>query len=698
MYPHPFYGFYLLKGFDYPRLFDEYPLELAAILGHHTQLYSGLYDGLDDYKAPEYLEEEINDFLSQIYKKYRKLGFDEYFALGEFSLLAIPKYRTIKAKRARNSLITKKFEDKEKIKSIFTYLFSILQTCDDYSSVEFSDFVGGYEGDERFFGSVMRKASRYTLVLDIEDPVETVLGQNKPYRFQKEIYENAATNSLLFAPCGRGKTEAALLWASKIMETYNRNKIIFAMPTQTTSNAMYERMCELFGRENVGLFHGRSYIKLKRKKEEESPEAEERDVGQIKDETFKGNVFFKPITVTTIDHLILSFVHGFSQADFALGNGQNSVLVFDEVHYYEKKTLEHLVTLFKMLNKKNVPHLLMSGTFPEFLKREVSRFGNYTLFEDSEGLEFKPFSIKKEEQGLADGTANPEVLEEIKSNYKKGLSQFVILNTVERAKTFYRELSSALNESNVVLYHSQFTFNDRVKKEKEIMEKVKEKPFILVATQVIEVSLDISCDIMYTELAPPDALGQRAGRLNRKGKSPSGDGVLHELKIYSPENELPYKEDLISYSLENLSAYEKECSYSDIKDFCDIVYDRMYEKIMPSNLKSVFRECTLFGYSPRQIAFDEEAGKIIQIREDNYQKIEVIPEVIFHENGHKALSVENAAKVPLWWLQSDEKEGGESHFYPEEDDRGKVFKICSFPYDYSTGFEYKKENSGINII
>ncbi len=64
--------------------------------------------------------------------------------------------------------------------------------------------------------------------------------------------------------------------------------------------------------------------------------------------------FFKPITVTTIDHIIYSFVHGFNQSDFALGNLQSAVLIFDEVHYYETKTLNHLYSLFNILKMMNI--------------------------------------------------------------------------------------------------------------------------------------------------------------------------------------------------------------------------------------------------------------------------------------------------------------------------------------------------------
>ena len=547
----------------------------------------------------------------------------------------------------------------------------------------------------------MRDPERYVPSLQVENPTETVLKGNTPYPYQSEILENAYPKSVLFAPCGRGKTEAALLWALKIMEKYSRNKIVFAMPTQTTSNAMYDRLCIQFGKgENdeeklkdgqkyVGIFHGKSFIKLKHGRESEKPELEEKDIDEIRSETFKGNIFFKPITVTTIDHLIYSFIHGFSQGDFALGNVQNSVLIFDEVHYYEKKTLEHLTTLFKILNKKEIPHLLMSGTLPEFIKKEI---GMYREFTDWEGLKFKPFYLRLEKENLVGDESNPAVLEEIKENYSKGLNQFIILNTVERAKTFYRDLVSFVGQDeNLMLYHSQFTFKDRIEKENEITEGVKNKPFILVATQVIEVSLDISCDVMYTELAPPDALGQRAGRLNRNGKSPNGD-VRHELKVFLPQKELPYPKDLMDKSLENIRGFLKDCTYLDIKKFCDQVYDD-YTLGTSYDLKNVFRKCSLFGYSPSEITYGEEDGKLIQIRENIYQKIEVIPDCIFKRLGVDSLSVENQAKVPLWWYKHDEKEHGEPTCFiriPKKiGGKERYYWITTIPYSQEQGFDFK---------
>ncbi|MFW6046745.1 MAG: CRISPR-associated helicase Cas3' [Candidatus Woesearchaeota archaeon] len=692
-HPHAFFGFYLLKDLQFPQLLDNIPIEISAILGHHTQLYNGIYDGAREYKKPTYLENEILNFIEESKNVYTRLGFDAYFNYEEPRFLKnIPRYRPISALKFRKYVINTtdntKHLDAIKLKSIFSYLFSILQTCDDYSSAEFFDFIQSNSLKDNYFGSILKDGSKYVPKLQINKPLNEILGDIDPYKYQQEIYDNAEKKSILFAPCGRGKTEAALLWSVKTISKYKRNKIIFAMPTQATSNAMYDRMCNLFGKDKVGLFHGRSYIKLKSSNEESNFD-EEIDIEQIKDETFKGKTFFKPVNITTIDHLIYSFVHGFSQADFALGNLQNSIIVFDEVHYYEKTTLEHLITLFKMLTEFDIPHLLMSGTIPEFIKNYVNQYSNYKLIEDGKGLSFRPFYLNFENDYLINDAVNPKVIDEITKNYNSGLNQFIILNTIERAKKVYQRITSELRGSEdlkkIVLYHSQFTFNDRIEKENEIITKNKKKPFILIATQVIEISLDISCDIMYTELAPPDALGQRAGRLNRKGKIPDDD-LVNKLKIYLPKDELPYEQSLICDTLDEIYKYDtKPCSYRDIKYFCDFIYNNSYKDGLqvPTNLNSVMKKCTIFGYQPSHIIFDEENGKMIQVRELRNQKVEVIPENRFEELQEKALSVEYEAKIPLWWIKQKPE-----CFYTQCDYKGKPFIICNFSYNYNTGFNY----------
>lgn len=794
-YPHAFYGQFILNEIDFLNLL-EVPVEKAAILGHHTQLYSQLYAGDEEFKKPSFLEEDIKIFSKNSKDVYTELCFDKWFTFDRLNINSLPESRKFWGilRNYRNELVSvssfKGFEDKEKtekIKSIFSYIFSILETCDDYSSAEFSEFISKYSGKNGVFDSVIEEPNKYVPRLNVDNPYVKVLGQNRPYDYQKDeqgkLCGDVLFYGLLFAPCGRGKTEAALIWALKAIKKYHRNKIIFAMPTQITSNAMWERFCRLFdeylfslelkhkeilrygvidsnlliqfennkhslsdkaivskldekkwkisngvleyiikeedtrlsvyesGKKYVGLFHGKSFIKLKGEKKREKEDEEDltaEDLEEVRGENFKGNVFFKPITVTTIDHLIYSFVHGFSQADFALGNFQNAVVVFDEVHYYEKQTLEHILTLLGLFKKIKIPHLLMSGTLPQFFIEKVKEInGEYQgPFTDAEGLHFVPFKVEllSDKKLIAKDWINEEAIAEIVENYHKGLIQFIILNTVERSKLIYDTLTARLPQSEepsrIILHHSQFTYKDREEKERNIIQSVKEeklRPFILIATQVIEISLDISCDVMYTELAPGDALGQRGGRLNRGAQTWISNGSEHTMKIFMPEEldddepkKRPYDPNLLKKTIEIIE--DGTYSYHKLKSICDKVYAD-YELSTPTNLRNVFKECCLFGPSPYDINFgDEEKGKLVQLRIEEVPHFDVIPWE-YYADDESNLIPENQAKVPIWWYKQDEKEHGEAFCFERVTKKlgrkGKHYWVTRIPYTKEKGFDFK---------
>lgn len=736
-YPHAFYALFVLNEIDFPSLFDA-PIEKAAIMGHHTQLYSQLYEGEERFDKPSFLEEEIKAFISASKESYNELGFDRWFSFDGLKINPLPESRKFWGLLAkyRDDVITDTslFEDKEKLKSVFSYVFSILKTCDDYSSAEFSEFIVDYSGEDTVFDSVMREPEKYTPRLYVESPYEKILDKNHPYEYQKDevgkLCGDVPFYGMLFAPCGRGKTETALIWALKAMMKYRRNKIVFAMPTQITSNAMWERLCELFGegktekervergKRYVGLFHGKSFIKLKSEKEREKGEENDltsEDLDEIRGESFKGNVFFKPVTVTTIDHLIYSFVHGFSQADFALGNLQNAVVIFDEVHYYEKQTLEHIITLLKLFKKMQIPNLLMSGTLPGFFIEKVKEINSdYSRpYTDDEGLNFEPFKIKllPEEKLVSEDWVNEKAITEIIKHYHKGLVQFIIVNTIERAKLIYETLIDCLPQSEdvsrIILLHSQFTYKDREEKERYIIQKLnieKIRPFILIATQVIEISLDISCDVMYTELAPGDALGQRGGRLNRKGREFISKGFEHTMNVFMPEEldsnkKRPYEPILLEKTKENIA--NGACSYLKLKHLCDEVYSD-YRLSTPTPLKNIFRECCLFGPSPYDINFgDEERGRLLTVRSDDIQKFDVIPWT-YYEGDENNLTAENQAKVPVWWYKQDLKEHGtETCFekvYKKSGRKERGYWVTRIFYSKEKGFDLKYDCPTQSII
>ncbi len=753
MYPHPFFGFpivlELFKTKVTPIYFqDEYPLiEPLAVLSHHTQLHESIYRDAS-IRTVDLPERKVLEFINNMQKVYTELDFEEFFemnwekcenllsinliknsdAVERILGLIYPKYKTPSI--MDNLASIKTLDEMIRIKSIFTLFLSIMKLCDFYSSAHFSEFCSEHRPVQKILESVLDAPQKYVHTLP-ELSLSTILEGNSPYPFQFHIFKEATPYSFLFAPCGRGKTEAALLWALKICKNNNKNKIIFAMPTQTTSNALMDRFIKkideigLPGKDLVGLYHGKAFVKLKEelRKEKEIDELTEDDVEEIKSDKFKGNIFFKPITVTTIDHLILSFVHGFRHADFACGNLQNAVIIFDEIHYYELQTLKHLTDLFVILQKMEIPHLLMSGTLPEFIKHHIvhSSYEPYSLIQDEEGLSFTPFKIECSDCSLLrNGETNTQVVQEIQDNHSKGLNQFIILNTVRRAQQFYDALSEKIEKDSIYLIHSQFTHADRAVKEAELIRllcKKKKRPFIVVSTQVIEISLDISCDIMYTELAPIDSLGQRGGRLHRQGKTWKANSHEFVMKVFVPENNLPYDEDILERTAVTLQ--EGIHSYGSLKKVCDAVYGREYLQNFENEgelegafclLKfggkdSLFKKSFLFGPKYNTISFSEEEGNHFVIRTTTYRKFDVIPG-LYYKNKSENLTVENQAKVPYWWVWVDRKiHGDELQWFEVIEQqfkyKKKVHFICNLPYSSDYGFDssvLEKENSETGIM
>jgi len=713
-YPHSFWAIPILlsvfgiKLTDSPNfsIIDNKTLEfisILAVLGHHTQLHMQMYQYVN--KDINFICEEIENFFSNLRKFFNQIKDDSisnmFGSLNEVcrNASSMGRYKVHNWIKKLSAAIfdDENFDNSVKVKSVFSFLFSILQLADDYSSMNFSEFVmKNADKNQQIFDSVLQKgeAQKYVPILNagnIKDNV--ILNGKKPRKFQEDTKNSNKKFLFLFAPCGRGKTEASLLWAIETMRKHHRDKIIFALPTQVTCNAMYERLVSEFGKEKVGLYHGRSFLVIDSEREKKKDKEEDRSQ-YIKEETFKSSVFLKPVTVTTVDHLAFSLIHGFSQADFATGNLQNSVVIFDEIHYYEQHTLEILMSLFKILRKMSIPHILMTGTAPDFILKSIR--GEYKIIEDNEGLDFKPFSVEKNKDLLVfknknnkEIIINNKVFDSIQTEYLNNKKIFVTLNRVDFAQKFYLDCkkyfeNNGIKNPNIILYHSRFIYKDRIAKESEIKKCANEdgKHCVIIATQVIEISLDISSDTMYSQIAPPDAIGQRAGRLHRGGKSPEG----HILKLFNVKddanNSLPYNSDLL---LKSWSAFDEgDKSYRQIKEICDKVYqgrnthcNTKYEEFFLRNI--------LFGDVYYEVAHPDESGNGIRIREEKYLTINVIPSR-FEQDIYSADHVEEFECIIPYYMYSSNP----NLFEKINISNKKSVIVADLEYNYDTGLLPKK--------
>lgn len=328
--------------------------------------------------------------------------------------------------------------------------------------------------------------------------------QTKGYHFfeyQERAGRVSSSQLFLRAPTGAGKTEALLLWADK------SDRIIYLLPTQATVNAMWSRLKELYGEDEVGLVHGKALYMFKKDMIDEEDMREKKQFSAV---------FAKPINVATVDQWLMAHLQG-RHWEIRRALARRAYIILDEMHTYDPYTLG---MVFAALDKEFPAGLaIASATLPDVLMRRFAFTPSSTYVEaDAPFWDTKKHTLSWREEAIE------EAIDEIIEDAASGRSVLVIVNTVLKAQQLYREILERikmLKEHATAQYarvrlhvlHSRFVFKDRVFKE-ALLKRIRPGT-ILLATQVVEVSLDISFDVLYSEFAPIDALVQRFGRVNR---------------------------------------------------------------------------------------------------------------------------------------------------------------------------------------
>lgn len=375
------------------------------------------------------------------------------------------------------------------------------------------------------------------------------------------------------APMGQGKTEAALYAADAAMCRGFARGMYIAMPTQATSNAMFKRVLDDYlrqrghkGKLNLQLVHGDALLaQTAGAKEGEIPEFRPNGIGDDGDVeaqswfTAKKRPLLAPFGVGTIDQSLLSVLqtkHWFVRL-FGLAG---KVVIFDEVHAYDAYMSTILERLLQWLAEVDCTVILLSATLPEVKRKALARaysgrhdieykrypritFGRPRHYPNgctdcsSECVEIAMEEARAVEVSIAK-TDVPTLAATLHQQLAHGGCAVVICNTVNRAVEVYKHLRVNLKDTECLLFHARTLQMWRREREEEVLRKFEkgkkqadgtytnlERPrrAVLVATQVIEQSLDLDFDLMVSEIAPIDLLLQRLGRLQRHPRRrPSG--------------------------------------------------------------------------------------------------------------------------------------------------------------------------------
>lgn len=374
---------------------------------------------------------------------------------------------------------------------------------------------------------------------DLEEVVGVRLGGSAPRHFQEKTASSRTRVTLIRAGCGTGKTIAAYLWAAR---RHPGKRLFLCYPTTGTATEGFRDY--LFdqpagtARFGARLFHGRADVDLELILEVRGDiEAEDAFLRLESLDTWS-----TPIASCTAD-TVLGIIQNSRRGLYAWPALAGAAFVFDEIHAYDDRLFGALLRFLRDI--RGVPALLMTASLPS--SREAALRSILSGLGESMEAICGPADLERlPRYRRSDAAVGTDPLPAIQDGLACGEKVLWVSNTVGRAMAA-AEAAEATGLSPLI-YHSRFRYEDRVQRHRQVIEAFRSAAGVLaVCTQVAEVSLDISADLLVTDLAPVPALIQRLGRLNRRAEpAPSGEPSppTRPFLVLEPHTALPYGRSL----------------------------------------------------------------------------------------------------------------------------------------------------------
>lgn len=373
------------------------------------------------------------------------------------------------------------------------------------------------------------------------------LGWFRAENRQHELYPLSLTDAndprphtLVVAPTGAGKTDFLLRRC--------QGRVFYTLPFQASINSMFDRIrtaVKEFSMDDdldVRLLHSTSRLKVHKNQVEQTLQP----------------LVGAGVKVLT-PHQIASIVFGTSGFETVMLDLRGTDVILDEIHTYTEWSGAMVHEIVRALLRLDCRIHIGTATIPTALYQKLLDLvgGSGQVYEvrlpDAELETFNRHTVFKEKN-------EPERIREIlEKAFADGERVLLIHNTVKAAQAAYENWKITFPELKIMLIHSRYRRKDRYRLEKMLTEDFNDRkktpfsPCLVISTQVVEVSLDISFDRMITECAPLDSLIQRFGRVNRV-RDATTIGNFKPVHVLTPPegSALPYKKEVLKRSFEQL--------------------------------------------------------------------------------------------------------------------------------------------------
>lgn len=416
------------------------------------------------------------------------------------------------------------------------------------------------------------------------------------------LEENGAPECIVIeGEPGSGKTETALYLAMNMLSRTYKQGIYFALPTGATAEALLPRMKQMAGVAGVfqdagtKLFTGTAWMSDLLREDDDSR--------RTWSDTREQKLFSK-YACGTVDQLMMIGM-AVKAGDMRLVGLQNKIVIIDEFHAYDAYMMDIITVALKWLKAMQVPVIILSATLQCKTLQQICRIYGQALPSEASGYPVitvagkggvkqyscAPTFIKKYPMVLC---SHKQAAAQVADSVKDGGNTLYIANTVDRAVSVCDEIQKKLNENGMtdiplLLLTARTSPENREKLSADLVRKygkegkengLRPEKSIVVATQIVSMSMDIDFDTLFSELAPIDEILQRIGRMKRHDDKGTvrEHGFQSVFYLVIPDKSiqfwnLPYSKGLLNATEDVLKRYDKIRVPEDIRPMIEAAYE-----------------------------------------------------------------------------------------------------------------------------